>query len=632
MANVGALIAELGANYANLQKDMDKAVAIMNSSQARMNAHLDAIDKKFRSVNTTVGAFIAGFVANMARRGVQSSLEFAESIDKVAKASGLSTDAVQQFRFAMQQNGASAEQADKSLENFANTIGDAANGSQKAQLALARVGVTFDDLKSKSVEQLFGKATDTLSKFGSAADATNAKVDVFGKQAKEMGGALSIAATEMNRLRDAARAAGAVLSEETITKAKQTKDEMDKLTLVIGVQLTKAFVDLGPAIVRGTKFLADFAEMASFVMRRLGLTDAMNDEERYDDLLRQRLDIMDRMAQLKGGGNFIDALVGASSAEEVAKLTHMLTLLDHELDVVRKRMAAPPPPKPADKPAADKVKNSDEYTAYLEQITKATQQANIALITDEESAARMRNNIQYNEFLLRAQRLGVWVDQNGVALTEQQKQVQAYFEYWRQQAEKAAQAQNPIRRLLMQWTDDTAQMKRAAADWLNDASERLTDFVMTGKLQFRDFANSVIRDLVRIRIQKAIAGVGDIFLGGGGAGEVTAADVGSAAEFGFFAAGGRPTPGEPYVVGENGPEIRIDDGPGTIIPNGKIGNMGRGGNTYVIDARGADAGAVDRIERALYRLAGPGVVERRAIASVTEASLRGGPVGSAFGR
>jgi hypothetical protein len=35
----------------------------------------------------------------------------------------------------------------------------------------------------------------------------------------------------------------------------------------------------------------------------------------------------------------------------------------------------------------------------------------------------------------------------------------------------------------------------------------------------------------------------------------------------FFAEGGRPEPGQPYIVGENGPEVRVDDSPGTIIPN-----------------------------------------------------------------
>ncbi len=44
--------------------------------------------------------------------------------------------------------------------------------------------------------------------------------------------------------------------------------------------------------------------------------------------------------------------------------------------------------------------------------------------------------------------------------------------------------------------------------------------------------------------------------------------AGTYAPIAAFAKGGRPEPGVPYLVGEQGPEIRIDDGPGTIIPNG----------------------------------------------------------------
>ena len=35
--------------------------------------------------------------------------------------------------------------------------------------------------------------------------------------------------------------------------------------------------------------------------------------------------------------------------------------------------------------------------------------------------------------------------------------------------------------------------------------------------------------------------------------------------------------GVPYWVGERGPELRIDRGPGTIIPNGQAMAMARGG-------------------------------------------------------
>ena len=34
-----------------------------------------------------------------------------------------------------------------------------------------------------------------------------------------------------------------------------------------------------------------------------------------------------------------------------------------------------------------------------------------------------------------------------------------------------------------------------------------------------------------------------------------------------FAEGGRPSPGQPAIVGEKGPEVFVPDRPGTIVPN-----------------------------------------------------------------
>lgn len=71
--------------------------------------------------------------------------------------------------------------------------------------------------------------------------------------------------------------------------------------------------------------------------------------------------------------------------------------------------------------------------------------------------------------------------------------------------------------------------------------------------------------------------------------------------------GGSFGPGRWGIVGEEGPELLYTGQSGaTIIPN-----KGMGGNTYNIDARGADQGAVVRLEQALLALAGPGVIEQR---------------------
>ena len=48
---------------------------------------------------------------------------------------------------------------------------------------------------------------------------------------------------------------------------------------------------------------------------------------------------------------------------------------------------------------------------------------------------------------------------------------------------------------------------------------------------------------------------------------------------------------------------------------------GSGGNTYYIDAKGADMSAVRRIEQGLLALAGPGVIEQRVVNAQSRGAL-----------
>jgi lambda family phage tail tape measure protein len=101
----------------------------------------------------------------------------------------------------------------------------------------------------------------------------------------------------------------------------------------------------------------------------------------------------------------------------------------------------------------------------------------------------------------------------------------------------------------------------------------ITDFATTGKLNFKTFALSLIRDLLMVQAQAAFTqlfGMGGNFL---------------ASLFGGGKAAGGPVKGNTaYVVGEKGPELFVPKGAGTIVPNNKM-NSGSGqaapaNNTY----------------------------------------------------
>jgi lambda family phage tail tape measure protein len=83
-------------------------------------------------------------------------------------------------------------------------------------------------------------------------------------------------------------------------------------------------------------------------------------------------------------------------------------------------------------------------------------------------------------------------------------------------------------------------------------------FVETGKFKFSDFARSVIQDLAKMIIKAQIFKAIQATLG----------------LFGFsipgLATGGPAQAGQPYIVGEKGPELFVPKSAGTVIPNNKL--------------------------------------------------------------
>jgi len=91
--------------------------------------------------------------------------------------------------------------------------------------------------------------------------------------------------------------------------------------------------------------------------------------------------------------------------------------------------------------------------------------------------------------------------------------------------------------------------------------------------------------------------------------------------------GGGVSAGKSYMVGEKGPEMFTPSAAGNITPNHKM-SSGGGGDTYVIDARGADQAAISRLEVIIQQLNGS--IEKRAVFAVAGARQRGGGLGRAL--
>lgn len=120
----------------------------------------------------------------------------------------------------------------------------------------------------------------------------------------------------------------------------------------------------------------------------------------------------------------------------------------------------------------------------------------------------------------------------------------------------------------------------------------LTGFVTSGKSGFKDFAESVIADLLRIQLRAAVLRIFGSALGaadGSGPASVQGAAAASGGNFaGPRAKGGPVDPGNSYLVGERGPELIIPRQPGMVIPNHRLGGTSVTINQVLHAAPGTD--------------------------------------------
>lgn len=123
----------------------------------------------------------------------------------------------------------------------------------------------------------------------------------------------------------------------------------------------------------------------------------------------------------------------------------------------------------------------------------------------------------------------------------------------------------------------------------------LTDMLVNGA-SAEDVIKRLTAALAQAAIEAALLGKGPLAQLFGGGGGILGSLLGGLTGIPGRASGGPVRGGQPYLVGETGPEMFVPSSPGRIVPRRALG----GGTVVhfapVIDARGADSAAVARLE------------------------------------
>ena len=130
-----------------------------------------------------------------------------------------------------------------------------------------------------------------------------------------------------------------------------------------------------------------------------------------------------------------------------------------------------------------------------------------------------------------------------------------------------------------QFADNSTNAANVGRDAFNSVTSNMTsaidNFVRTGKFAFKDFARSVILDLIAIQLKYQAMALFRMAIGAfaPSAMTMTQSQFVSASGGRVFADGGDPPVGVASLVGERGPELFVPKTAGTIIPNNQLSSV-----------------------------------------------------------
>lgn len=261
---VGASGKKMWSEIALGERTANPAFRAINRASSEARDGVQGLADRTGAFGRSLGAFGAAGVAFAAVVGgmaiavtqAREAMAFADEIDDSANKLQISTDALQEYRYALVVAGAEAKDFDTAVASFTKTLGAAQSGlSPKAMKPFAALGFTKEDLNSfENGEQALEEVAQRI--------ALLSKESERAAVAEKLGLApmlplLRRGADEMERLRIKAQELGLVMDEELVKTGADATEQMDTLAMVIKVQMSEAFVGLSEEIVGFTSHIAD---------------------------------------------------------------------------------------------------------------------------------------------------------------------------------------------------------------------------------------------------------------------------------------------------------------------------------------------------------------------------------------
>jgi hypothetical protein len=318
MATAEQLLVRIDATTEQLRRELKRGETAVGSFAGNVNSRLASIDKTFSGIgagigkiNGLLGAIGVGIgIAALVNLG-RSALDLADDLQDTAAQLGISTEALQVFRFAAAETGVEAGQLDQAILKLTNTIGEAASGDETAEKKFKALGIAFTDASgaARSSQAVLDDLANLIQSLSSPAERAAAAATLLGERAgPRLVPLLADGAQGLRDYGEAAHKANQVLGDETLATLAKAQREIEKFT--------------NSLTIAAGEVIAFFSEAAS-VDEQFGLERQIKRTVDRIDELREAINL----AKSGGGGIF----AGLEDVPELEAEMERLIRLRNEL-------------------------------------------------------------------------------------------------------------------------------------------------------------------------------------------------------------------------------------------------------------------------------------------------------------
>lgn len=254
----------------------DRQIAKIDSKQGailkRMNSGWNALsfgglENAWKKVE---GLFLAGGVTAGIVEVVKSSLEAAAGVSKIAEQAGVSTNKLQEMRYAVSQTGGDATDADQALIAFNKNFGiflDSGGGRAAQSFKTLGIDKLIDTGQVRTAEQALDAVLAKIETYSNASERSGFAAKLFGQEAgPKLAGLLNLGSAGIAALEQRAHDLGLVLSDETVESARRADEKLSELFSTMKAQGVAALANLAPEIANvASQITASLPSLAAWV-------------------------------------------------------------------------------------------------------------------------------------------------------------------------------------------------------------------------------------------------------------------------------------------------------------------------------------------------------------------------------